>query len=86
MSEQRESTNADDFGSQTPVKAVELPDCDVAAKHFVSQTFWAQEKLNIQNQPAASSSQQEQDEGQIVRGLGKSEVFVPQQFKNHAQF
>jgi len=28
------------------VKAVELPDCDIAAKHFVSKGFWEQSKPN----------------------------------------
>ena len=25
------------------MKSVELPDCDLAAKHFISKTFWEQE-------------------------------------------
>lgn len=31
----------DNLAGESPdVKSVELPDCDLAAKHFVSQTFW----------------------------------------------
>jgi len=35
-----------DFQSSPNVKAVELPDCDLAAQHFVSQGFWEQSKPN----------------------------------------
>ena len=62
----------------TPVKAVELPDCELAAKHFVSQNFWTQEQQKPQQLPTKPSEVMESEGGLLVRGLGKSEVFVPQ--------
>ena len=42
---QPESTDGDTQNSPQ-LKAVELPDCDLAAKHFISQGFWEQSKPN----------------------------------------
>lgn len=37
----QQTTSSDDAEQNSPdVKAVELPDCDLAAQHFISSGFW----------------------------------------------
>lgn len=57
------TTSSEEVDQNSPdVKGVELPDCDLAAKHFVSSGFWEQKKSNAKR-PSAVTDQQFCHEG-----------------------